>query len=121
MLRGALATALLWYSLLAYLIVTSNSVSVNIRQIVESDAVVRATVGVNGDVHVDHVWRGNIANGPLDIAFPEDAARPGDFIIPLRRTATGWEVTPTRLGNGLRLVYRASDATVGQMRELLDE
>jgi hypothetical protein len=121
LLRVALVVGLLWYSLLAYLIATSNSASVNIRQIVESDAVVRATVDGDRKVNVDHVWRGNIQNGPLDVAFPEGVACPGDFFIPLRRNATGWEVTPVRIGEGVPLVYPASEVVVSQMRKLLDE
>lgn len=121
MLRGALVAGLLWYSLLAWLIATSDPANVNIRQIAESDAVVRATVDIDGNVHVDHVWRGNVENGPLDVAFPEEVSKPGDFFIPLRRNATGWEITLTRIGDGVRLVYPASEAIVEQMRELLDE
>lgn len=121
MLRGALVAGLLWYSLLAWLIATSDPANVNIRQIAESDAVVRATVDIDGNVHVDHVWRGNVENGPLDVAFPEEVSKPGDFFIPLRRNATGWEITRTRIGDGVRLVYPASEAIVEQMRELLDE
>ena len=121
LLRGALVVGFLWYSLLAWLIATSDPANVNIRQIVESDAIVRATVDINGNVHVDHVWRGNVENGPLDVAFPDEALKPGDFFIPLRRNATGWEITPARIGDGIRLVYSASDSIVEQMRKLLDE
>ena len=119
--RGAVIAGLLWYSLLAWLIVTSDPANVNIRQIAESDAVVRATVDIDGSVHVDHVWRGNVENGPLDVVFPEEVSRPGDFFIPLRRNATGWEITLAPIGDGVRLVYPASEAIVEQMRELLDE
>ena len=119
--RGAVIAGLLWYSLLAWLIVTSDPANVNIRQIAESDAVVRATVDIDGSVHVDHVWRGNVENGPLDVVFPEEVSRPGDFFIPLRRNATGWEITLAPIGDGVRLVYPASEAVVEQMRELLDE
>ncbi len=121
LLRIALVAGLLWYSLLGWLIATSDPTNVNIRQIVESDAVVRATVGVKGGVHVDHVWRGNVEPGPLNIAFPENVRRPGDFLIPLRRNATGWEITPARIGDGARLVYPATEATVNRMQELLGE
>ena len=121
LLRGALVTGLLWYSLLAWLIATSDPANVNIRQIAESDAVVRATVDIDGNVHVDHVWRGNVENGPLEVAFPEEVSRPGDFFIPLRRNATGWEITLAPIGDGVRLVYPASEAVVSRMRELLDE
>lgn len=121
LLRVSLIAGLVWYSLLAYLIATSDPANVNIRQIAESDAVIRATVNADGEVHVDHVWRGNVENGPLDITFPEDVKRPGDFFIPLRRTAIGWEITPTRIGEGVRLVYPATDAVIEKMRELLDE
>jgi hypothetical protein len=82
---------------------------------------VRATVDVKGGVHVDHVWRGNVENGPLDVAFPEAVSKPGDFFIPLRRNATGWEITSARIGDGVRLVYPASDAVVSRMHELLGE
>lgn len=121
LLRIAIVAGLLWYSFLAWMIATSVSVNVNMRQIAESDAVVRASVDVDGKVHVDHVWRGNVENGPLDVAFPEDIAQPGEFFIPLRRNATGWEITPTHIGDGVRLVYPASEAVVSRMRELLDE
>jgi hypothetical protein len=121
LLRVALVTGLLWYSLLGWLIATSDPANVNVRQIAASDAVVRATVDVKGGVHVDHVWRGNVDRGPLNIAFPEEVARPGDFFIPLRRNATGWEITPAPIGDGVRLVYPATEATVTRMRELLDE
>ena len=121
LLRVALVVGLLWYSLLAYLIATSNSATVNIRQIVESDAVVRALVDVDRKVNVDHVWRGDVENGPLDIVFPAGVSVPGDFFIPLRRSATDWEVTPARIGDGVPLVYPASEAIVNQMRKLLDE
>lgn len=121
LLRVALVTGLMWYSLLAYLIFTVDPVNVNIRQIVESDAVVRATVNAAGEVHVDHVWRGNVEPGPLDVEFTKGVKRPGDFFIPLRRNATGWEITPTNIGEGVRLVYPATDAVVEKMRELLDE
>ncbi|NQV28212.1 MAG: hypothetical protein HQ518_27990 [Rhodopirellula sp.] len=121
LLRVALVSGLLWYSLLVWMIATPVSVNVNVRQIAESDAVVRATVDVDGKIHVDHVWRGNVANGPLDVAFPEGVAKPGEFFIPLRRNATGWEITPARIGTGVRLVYPASEAVVSRMRELLDE
>lgn len=121
LLRVALVMGLLWYSLLAFLIATSNSASVNIRQIVESDAVVRASVDIDRNVNVDHVWRGDVDNGLLEIAFPAGVSVPGDFFIPLRRNATGWEVTPAQIGEGVSLVYPASEAIVNQMRELLDE
>lgn len=121
LLRVALVAGLLWYSLLAWLIASSDPANVNIRQIVESDAVVRATVDIDGNVNVDHVWRGNVENGPLDVAFPEEVSKPGDFFIPLRRNATGWEITPTQIRDGVRLVYPASEAIVEQMRKLLDE
>jgi hypothetical protein len=121
LLRTALVAGLLWYSLLAWLIATSDPTNVNIRQIVESHAFVRATVDVKGGVHVDHVWRGNVENGPLDVAFPEAVSKPGDFFIPLRRNATGWEITSARIGDGVRLVYPASDAVVSRMHELLGE
>jgi len=112
---------LLWYSLLAWLIATSDPTNVNIRQIVESDAFVRATVDIDGSVNVFHVWRGNVSPGPLSIAFPENVRLPGEFFIPLRRNATGWEITPARIGDGVRLVYPASDAVVSRMHELLGE
>lgn len=121
LLRVALIAGLLWYSLLVYLIATSNPASINIRQVVESDAVVRATVDVGRNVRVDHVWRGNAENGPLDIAFPEEPSVPGEYFIPLRRNATGWEITKAQIGDGARLVYPASEAIVEQMRKLLDE
>jgi hypothetical protein len=121
LLRVALVVGLLWYSLLAYLIATSNPATVNIRQIVESDAVVLASVDIDRKVNVDHVWRGDVENGPLDIAFPAGVSVPGDFFIPLRRNATGWEVTPARIGDGVRLVYPASEAIVSQMEKLLGE
>jgi hypothetical protein len=121
LLRVALVAGLLWYSLLAWLIATSDPANVNLRQLAESDAVVRATVGIEGEVHVDHVWRGNVENGPLDVAFPEDVSKPGDFFIPLRRNATGWEITQAHIGDGIRLVYPASEAVGRRMRELLDE
>jgi hypothetical protein len=120
-LRVALVAGLLWYSLLGWLIATSDPANLNIRQIAESDAFVRATVDVKGGVHVDHVWRGNVEPGPLNIAFPENVRRPGDFLIPLRRNATGWEITPARIGDGARLVYPATEATVNRMQELLGE
>ena len=119
--RSAVIVGLLWYSLLAWQIATSDPANVNIRQIAESDAVVRATVDIDGSVHVDHVWRGNVENGPLDVVFPEEVSKPGDFFIPLRRNATGWEITLAPIGDGVRLVYPASEAIVEQMRELLDE
>lgn len=121
LLRVALVSSLLWYIFFAWLIVTSDPANVNIRQIVESDAVVRATVDIDGSIHVDHVWRGNVENGPLDLAFPDGVSKPGEFFIPLRRNATGWEVTPAHIGDGIRLVYPASEAVVSRMRELLDE
>lgn len=121
LLRVVLVVGLLWYSLLAWLIATSDPANVNIRQIVESDAVVRATVDIDGNVHVDHVWRGNVENGPIDVAFPVEVSKPGEFFIPLRRNATGWEITPTQIGDGVRLVYPASEAIVEQMRKLFDE
>lgn len=121
LLRIALVSSLLWYTFLAWLIVTSDPANVNIRQIVESDAVVRATVDIDGNVRVDHVWRGNVENGPLDLAFPEKVSKPGEFFIPLRRNATGWEITPAHIGDGIRLVYPATEAVVSRMQELLDE
>jgi hypothetical protein len=121
LLRAALVAGLLWYSLLAWLIATSDPANVNIRQLVESDAFVRATVDINGSVHVFHVWRGNVENGPLDVAFPEEVSKPGDFFIPLRRNATGWEITSARIGDGVRLVYPATEAVVNRMHELLGE
>jgi len=121
LLRAALVAGLLWYSLLAWLIATSDPANVNIRQIVESDAFVRATVDIDGSVHVFHVWRGNVENGPLDVVFPEGVSKPGDFFIPLRRNATGWEITPARIGDGVRLVYPATEAVVSRMHELLGE
>lgn len=121
LLRVALIAGLLWYSLLVYLIATSSSARVNIRQIIESDAVVRATVDVDRNIHVDHVWRGNMENGPLDIAFPEELSVPGEFFLPLRRNATGWEITKAPIGDGVRLVYPASEGIIEQMRKLLDE
>lgn len=121
LLRGALVAGLLWYSVLAWLIATSDPANVNIRQIAESDAVVRATVDINGEVDVFHVWRGNIENGPLNVAFPEEVSKPGDFFIPLRRNATGWEITLAPIGDGVRLVYPASEAVVSRMHELLGE
>lgn len=120
-LRVALVAGLLWYSLLVWLIATSDSTNVNIRQIVESHAFARATVDVNGGVHVDHVWRGEVEPGPLNIAFPENVRRPGDFFIPLQRNATGWEITLVPIGDGVRLVYPATEATVNRMQELLGE
>lgn len=121
LLRVALVTGLSWYSLLGWLIATSDSTNVNLRQIAESDAVVRATVDVKGGVHVDHVWRGHVERGQLNVAFPEEVRRPGEFFIPLRRNATGWEITLAPIGDGVRLVYPATEATVNRMRELLDE
>lgn len=121
LLRAALIVGLLWYSLLAWLIATSDPANVNIRQVAQSDAVVQATVDIDGNVHVDHVWRGNAENGPLDVAFPKEVSKPGDFFIPLRRNATGWEITLAPIGDGVRLVYPASEAVVSRMRELLDE
>ncbi len=121
LLRVALVAGLSWYSLLGWLIATSDPTNVNIRQLAESHAFVRATVDVKGSVHVDHVWRGDLEPGPLDVAFPEAVSKPGDFFIPLRRNATGWEITPARIGNGVRLVYPASDAVVSRMHELLGE
>lgn len=121
LLRVALVAGLLWYSLLVYLIATADSTSVNIRQIAESDAVVRATVDVDRKVHVDHVWRGNVENGPLDISFPDEVSLPGQFFIPIRRNADGWEITNARIGNGVPLVYPASKTIIEQMRQILDE
>ena len=121
LLRIALVGGLLWYSLLIYLIATSNPVSLNVRQIAESDAIVRASVGVKGGVSVEKTWRGNVENGPLDIAFPDEVSKPGQFIIPLRRTARGWEITPTRVANGVRLVYPASESAVEKLKALLGE
>jgi hypothetical protein len=121
LLRVALVAGLLWYSLLGWLIATSDPTNVNIRQIAESHAFVRATVDVNGGVHVDHVWRGEVEPGPLNIAFPENVRRPGDFFIPLRRNATGWEITLAPIGDGVRLVYPATEATVNRMQELVGE
>jgi hypothetical protein len=119
--RVALVAGLSWYSLLGWLIATSDPTNVNIRQLAESHAFVRATVDVKGSVHVDHVWRGDLEPGPLDVGFPEAVSKPGDFFIPLRRNTTGWEITPARIGNGVRLVYPASDAVVSRMHELLGE
>jgi len=121
LLRVALVVGLSWYSLLGWLIATSDPTNVNVRQIAESDAVVRATVGIKGGVHVDHVWQGNVEPGLLGIAFPEGVRRPGDFVIPLRRNATGWEITLAPIGDGVRLVYPATEATVRKMRKLVDE
>ena len=121
LLRVALLTGLSWYSLLAWLIITSDPANVNLRQLAESDAIVRATVGIKGEIHVDRVWRGNVENGAVGVVFPEDVSKPGEFFIPLRRNATGWEITPAHIGDGIRLVYPASEAVVRRMRELLDE
>lgn len=121
LLRVALVAGLLWYSLLGWLIATSDPTNVNIRQIVESDAFVRATVDIDGSVDVFHVWRGDVEPGPLSIAFPVNVRRSGDLFIPLRRNETGWEITPARIGDGVRLVYPASDAVVSRMHELFGE
>jgi hypothetical protein len=119
LLRIALVAGLLWYSLLGWLIATSDQVSLNVRQIAESDAIVQASVGVNGGVSVKKSWRGHVENGPLDVEFPDEVARPGQFIIPLRRTARGWEITQTHTANGTRLVYPASENAVEKLEELL--
>ena len=119
-LRITVVAAALWYSTLLYLILTAaNPVFLNQRQIAESDAVVQASVGVKGGVRVEHVWRGAVSEGPLDVSIPKEAPTPGDFIIPLRRTSTGWEVTPTAVRNGFRLVYPVSDEAVQQLEGLL--
>lgn len=120
LLRIALVAGLLWYSFLFYLITTSDQVSLNVRQIAESDAIVLASVGVKGGVSVDKAWRGHVEEELLIIAFPEEVATPGNYIIPLRRTATGWVITPTRIANEVRLVYPASELVIENLERLLD-
>ena len=119
LLRIALAAGLGWYSCLGYLIAAEQPVSLNVRQIAESDAIVQAFVGVKGDVRVIKVWRGNVDTEQLGVAIPAEVSRPGEFIIPLRRTATGWEITPTRIAEGIRLVYPAIEQSVEKLAELL--
>ena len=119
LLRIALAAGLGWYSCLGYLIAAKQPVSLNVRQIAESDAIVQAFVGVKGGVRVIKVWRGNVDTEQLGVAIPAEVSRPGEFIIPLRRTATGWEITPTRIAEGIRLVYPAIEQSVEKLAELL--
>jgi hypothetical protein len=119
LLRIALVAGLGWYSFLGYLIAAVQPVTLNVRQIAESDAIVRASVGVKGGVKVIKVWRGNVDTEELGVVLPEDVSRPGEFIIPLRRTATGWEITPTRVAEGIRLVYPATEQSVEKLAELL--
>ncbi len=121
----AVIVALFWLLALAILAVwTGNPVTLNRMQILESDAVLKVTVEdwSAGRMHVNKCWKQPITEEQIQITeLPRDSQPTGTLLlIPVTRQRGEWLVTPSRLPNGLPLVYPATPESERQVQSLLD-
>jgi hypothetical protein len=124
--RFCLLLAAGWCALLACLVLTTaNPVTLNRRQILEADAVVTAQVldSATGRCRIVNTWSGTaLPDDTLVAHLDETAATPGgEWILPLAKRGDGFEVLPSRLPSGARLVYPATPEAVRQLEEILTD
>ena len=111
--------AVLWYSALVSLaLLTSNPVTVNARQIRDSQLVVVGTVNDGGEVKVVRTATGALPIEPLKIVL-DGQPHAGELILPLIKEAREFRVTPTLLPRHDRLVYPATEHTLRQLDAIL--
>lgn len=125
---AAAVVAAIWLSLLAVLALrTANPVTVNRGQLLASDAVVVATPrqgrsrGRVVSLRIDKSLVGEDLPATLQVGGVEPGrfSDPGPYLVPLRRTENGFDVTPAPPAlNRAPLVYPAT-AEVVRMAEVI--
>ena len=108
-----------WYLVLISLAaITGNPVTLNRVQLHESSLVVAGTVDEKGVVSHILVFKGIAPEGEIVVTpFPWP---PGNYILPLRKGATGrLEVTPSELPDKRPLIYPANDKSIEQLQQIL--
>jgi hypothetical protein len=125
--RRAMAAllAVAWCAILGWLaLATSNPVTLNRTQVRGADAVITARIEnlAAGRCRVVQQWTGDALPDEVVVQGLDETAARGDgqWILPLERTREGYEVRPSALPSGARLVYPATEEAVGQLREMVE-
>ena len=117
----AITLALVWYAcLLSLILFAEPPVTVNRVQLLESHIIVVSTVDAHGGVAVTQTLKGDVADEELQIELPHSFPA-GDWVLPLRRTGDGFEITTARLPNRPRLVYPVGDDVIADVQRIVSE
>ena len=122
--RAVAAIALCWLSFLFWLAATSgNPVVLNKAQILRSNCVLTAEVTSGRVARVLRVWKGDTPTLPVTLSL-EELLQDGDYIVPLVRVGSQFDVTPLPLpneGKEVRIAYPLTEQTQAQLRSLLGD
>jgi hypothetical protein len=122
----ALAISAAWILGLGILaLVSANPVTINQKQIRESDLIVTASrkAQESSTLVVTREWVHDEDLGTITVVNLEDAKMPmgQEFLVPIQRLAKGrFQVTPTSLPDKAPLVYPATPEAESQLQSLLE-
>ena len=120
----AIGLAIVWVGVLIALVArTANPVTLNRDQILRSHVIVEARVvdSTTGECEVVRAWP---AAFPLRTITVRELTTTGakldqTYVLPLISIRDDFEITPTRLPNGVRLIYPATPEAVRQLEAIL--
>jgi hypothetical protein len=126
MMAAALLAGLWGLALGGMALFTANPVTLNREQVLRSDAVIRGDVVdlEEGQVQVERLWpvRRPVEGESLRLAnLKATKASNGEaYLMPVSRTADGYEVTRTSLPGEVPLIYPATNEAEAQLERVLE-
>ncbi|QDT36391.1 hypothetical protein [Stratiformator vulcanicus] len=119
-----LAIALVWWVFLVTIAIrTANPITLNVMQLRNSDAVLVGEITSKDEVRVETVIVGDpISTETIRVLNLPEVSAPtqSTYLLPLQLAAGGgYRVTPTRLPNGLPLIYPEGDWTVEDVERIM--
>lgn len=120
----ALGLAVVWYVVLISLAsTTANPITLNPAQITKAYAVVLADMSPDGQATIKQSWKRELGETSIqlsDFKLPDGNPYPaGQYLIPLDKTAQGFEITKSLVLKNAKLVYPSSPALIAALEELL--
>jgi len=120
----ALTLAVVWYVvLISMATTTANPIMLNAAQIKESFAIVLADVNADCQISIKKCWKTQLDEKTIQLSHFKFASGekypPGEYVIPLSRTRSGYEITESKVKNNSRLVYPSSKGLIESLEKFL--